>query len=347
MFDWKHATLLAPMEGVGHPTFRRLIAANGGVGVLCTEFVRISGEAVSVRHLQRQIDKVAGVPLSVQVMGTHAELMAEAAGIAAAAGADVVDINLGCPAPRVVRKGAGSAMLKDPELLSSVLAAMRARVPGLLSAKIRAGFDDASNVVGIARRIEAAGADFIAVHPRRRADFYQGVADWRIIRTLRRELSIPVIGNGDVWYAADAARMREETGCDAVMIGRPAIRNPWIFRQIDELARGVTPFCPSGEDVAGYVERVAVEYTRAFPEKRRRGPIGKIKELVTYLGRAVDDGGAWREAALRLDDLDALVELSWRQLGPLGPERLDLHARPRHGFERSGSALYQAESVIA
>lgn len=339
--------MLAPMEGVSHPEFRRLVAERGGVGVVCTEFVRVSGEAVSAKHLRRQVRKVPGVPLSVQVMGSHVGLMAAAAALVAEAGADIVDINLGCPSPRVVRKGAGSAMLRDPALLDRVVRAMRERVPGVLSAKIRAGFDDAANVVTIARVLEAAGADFIAVHPRRRIDFYEGVADWRIIRTLVESLSIPVVGNGDVWYAADAPRMMRETGCAAVMVGRPAIRNPWIFEQIDALARGRTPFAPSGRDLAAHVEALVDRYRAAFPEKRKRGPIGKVKETLTYLGRAVDDGGAWRTAALRTDDLDHLVELTWSSLVDLGPDRIDLGPHGDLGFERSGSAVYQSESAIA
>src|SRR5690606_26877970 len=134
---------------------------------------------------------------------------------------------------------------------------MRARTPGCLSAKIRAGFDDSAGAVAIARVIEDAGADFIVVHPRRRADFYQGVADWRIIGAIKERLRIPVIGNGDVWYAADALRMRAETGCDGVMIGRGALRNPWIFEQIDALSGGRPPPRPSGDDVLGHFDALA------------------------------------------------------------------------------------------
>lgn len=337
MLDLLHPTFLAPMEGVTHPTFRQMLADRGGIGMLCTEFVRIAGQQVSEKHMGRQVVKVDGVPLSVQVMGTHVELMADAAEMIARAGADVVDINLGCPAPRVVKKGAGSAMLKNPQLLFDVLCAMRERVPGLLSAKIRAGFDDASNVIHIAQTVQRAGADFIAVHPRRRADFYEGVADWRIIATLVRELDIPVVGNGDVWYAADALRMREETGCAAVMIGRPACRNPWIFRQIAALEAGHTPEHPSGADLVEWLEAIVARFCVDFPG-RSRGPLGKIKEMVTYLGRAVDDEGAWRRDALRLQSIEAIVELAHERVAPLGPERIDLDAFGTLSLERSGSA---------
>ncbi|MCA9535613.1 MAG: tRNA-dihydrouridine synthase family protein, partial [Myxococcales bacterium] len=302
-FGWLHATMLAPMEGAGHPPFRAMVAERGGVGILCTEFVRVHGSDAPRSLLERAIVKVPGVPLSVQVMGNDAELMADAAGIVAHAGADVVDINLGCPMPRVVRKGVGAAMLKDPVLLARVLGAMRAAVPGVLSAKIRAGFDpdcDASQqAVTIARVVEDAGVDFIAVHPRRRADFYTGVADWRIVGELRQALSIPVIGNGDIWYASDFARMRAETGCDGVMVGRPALRNPWIFGQAAALAEGRQPFAPAGSDVVAYLEEAAARIDAAYPGRA----IGRLKEIARYIGRAVPDDFAFQREALRALDV--------------------------------------------
>src|SRR5262245_49118264 len=232
------ATFFAPMEGVTHPILRQLMAERGGIGVVCTEFVRITSGPLSLRTLRRHIVRPPRGLLSVQVMGNHIEHMADAAAIVSDLGADVVDINLGCPAPRVVRKGVGSAMLKDPKLLFEVISAMRRSVPGVLSAKIRAGFDDASVVLTNAKTLEDAGVDYLVVHPRRRCDFYEGVADWRTIKLLKDNLQIPVVGNGDVWSAEAALRMRAQTGCDAVMIGRGALRNPWIFEQIADLTAG-------------------------------------------------------------------------------------------------------------
>lgn len=328
-----HPTMLAPMEGVTHPTFRALVADRGGLGAVCTEFVRVSRAPLSVAALRREVQKVEGVPLSVQVMGNDAEKMAEAASIVARAGADVVDVNLGCPMPRIVRKGVGAAMLKDPALLYDVLSRMRDAVPGYLSAKIRAGFDDADNVISIARVVEKAGADFIAVHPRRRADFYEGVADWRIIAVLVRELRIPVVGNGDVWYAADILRMQRETGCAGVMVGRPALRNPWIFRQAAALRAGEAPEHPSGDDVFAFLLEVRDRYTHDFGKT-----VGKMKELVRYLGRAVDDGRAFMSAACRLGTTDEILALAEKTLAGLPPERLDLDAHGTLGLETSGSA---------
>ena len=342
--------MLAPMEGVGHPTFRSLIAERGGVGRLCTEFVRIGRAPLNPELLRAAVVKHPGVPLSVQVMGNEADKMAEAAAAVADAGADVVDINLGCPSPTVVRKGVGSAMLKDPELLYRVLSSMRAAVPGLLSAKIRAGFDEADHVVLIGRTVEAAGADLIVVHPRRRADFYDGVADWRIIATLRASLSIPVVGNGDSWYAADALRMQAETGCHGVMLGRPALRNPWIFAQVDALRRGVVPHRPNGEEAVAFFVDVVGRYRVAFGRDGgglERALTGKLKEWMRFFCRAVPDGGVLRRELLHCADTDAMLRLLEARIGAWPAEGLDLGPHGELGLERSGSAIQKVAAAAS
>ena len=329
-------TLLAPMEGVGHPAFRSLIANKGPVGMLCTEFVRVSRAPLSLKNLEGAVIKHPGVPLSVQVMGNDADKMADAAFYVSEAGADVVDINLGCPMPRVVRKGVGAAMLKDPALLRDVVGAMRQKVPGVLSAKVRAGFDNADDVFNNCQILQDVGVDFISVHPRKRNDFYKGVADWRIVETLKSTLTVPVIGNGDVWYAADALAMMERTQCDAVMLGRPAIRNPWIFRQIDELMRGIKPFEPSGQDVLGFIHEVRDCYAIEFSASKH-GSLGKIKEIVRWIGRAIDDGGVFLKSALRAPTVDTLLVIAERSLAALPKELLDLSADGRFRFESSAT----------
>jgi tRNA-dihydrouridine synthase B len=332
-FAFAPSTVLAPMEGVTHPTLRAMLAERGGLGLVSTEFVRVSRAPLSPRALAREVVKAPGVPLCVQVMGNDADKMAEAAGLVAEVGADVVDINLGCPAPRAVRKGVGSAMLKDVGLLGEVVGAMRRAVPGLLSAKIRAGFDDASGVVEIARTLERVGVDHLTVHPRRRCDFYEGVADWRIVRVLKAELGIPVVGNGDVWYAADALRMVDETGCDAVMVGRPALRNPWIFEQLADLRAGRAPRRPSGADVAGFVREVVARFGAELPGNS----LGKLKELLSYLGRAVRDERRFQRAVLRETRLEDILSIVDAALAPLPPDALDLEATPSDPLERSGA----------
>ncbi len=337
VWPWPTPTLLAPMEGITHPTLRAFMAEAGGVGIVCTEFVRITKAPLGNKLLRRHVVRPRNAALSVQVMGNELEQMAEATELVTRAGADIVDINLGCPAPNAVRKGVGSAMLKDIALLERVLSAMRARTELPLSAKIRAGFDDASRVLDVAKAVQGAGADFITVHPRRRSDFYAGVADWRIIERLRRELSIPVVGNGDVWYAADALRMQRETGCHAVMIGRPAIRNPWIFQQLRALRAGRSPVAPTGSDVVAHLREFASRCNEAFGE---RGVVTQLKELVRFIGRAVPDGGVFQRAAFRELTAEGMLEVAERHLMHLQAEGLDLGAEGGH-LERSGTTETQ------
>lgn len=319
------------MEGVTHPAFRALVARRPGVGVVCTEFVRIASTGIGTAFLRRQVVRAPGVALSVQVMGNHLEHLADATEIVSRAGADIVDLNVGCPAPRAVRKGVGSALLKDPDLLGRVVSSMRARTSGCLSAKMRAGFEQAHGAVSLAQVIEQAGADFICVHPRRRADFYRGVADWRIVAAIKQAVRIPVVGNGDVWYAADAVRMREQTGCDGVMIGRGALRNPWIFEQLAALmARRPAP-TPSGDDLLGHVD----ELCRTLLASHPRGALGMIKEQIRYLGRSVDDRRALMRRALRAPSLDELRKTLEQSLAGLPAELLDLAAEGGR-LERSG-----------
>jgi nifR3 family TIM-barrel protein len=340
----EHPTLLAPMEGVGHPLFRALVAEQGGIGMVCTEFVRVHGGTVGRRYFESQVVKVPGVPLSVQVMGRDEAKMAEAAEIVQAAGADVVDINLGCPSSKATKGGVGAAMLKDLDLLARVLRAMRGAVSGRLSAKIRAGFDD-DRALDIARVVEDAGCDFLAVHPRKRTDQYRGVADWRIIHAIKAHVSIPVIGNGDCWYASDFTRMQAETGCDAVMVGRPAIRNPWIFRQAQDLAEGREPFAPSGADVVAWLREVSERYLEVWPNERKSA--GKLKELLRWIGRAVDDDRAFVKAALRLETPAEIVAYAETTIGALGAGDLDLAAEPTLGLEARPSASSSSRADAA
>jgi tRNA-dihydrouridine synthase B len=325
-------TMLAPMEGVTSPPLRGVFARRGDIGVVCTEFVRVTRQPLSDKTLRKHIAHAPGTRLSVQVMGNDIEQMAEATELVARAGADIVDINLGCPAPKAVRKGVGSAMLKDLDLMRVVVEKMRERTSGPLSAKIRAGFDDSSRVLMIGRLLQEAGINFLTVHPRRRVDFYDGVADWRIIRLLAQELRIPVVGNGDIWYASDLLRIVKETGCSGVMLGRPALRNPWIFNQAAALERGEEPFSPCGADVKEHIWalRLALE-----PTVTRAGLIGLLKEQLRYLGRAVRDRGQFLRNAMRSSSLEELFQVVDTELGPLSAEALDLKASPG-GLERSG-----------
>ncbi len=327
------------MEGVTHPPLREMMAKRGGIGVVCTEFVRVTSNPMGRSIVKKHVVRPPRGALSVQVMGNDIAQMADATSLVTDAGADIVDINLGCPAPKAVRKGVGSAMLKDLPLLGRVLSAMRERTTLPLSAKIRAGFDDASDVLEVARVVQDSGADFIAVHPRRRVDFYQGVADWRIIALLAQELDIPVVGNGDIWYAADAQRMRKETGCAAVMLGRPALRNPWIFSQIQALQEGNEPIHPKGENICDHIQELSVILENSFTE---RSALGMLKEQTRYLARGLLAGSEeFRKNALRCASTPELLDFYCARLGSLSADELDLQAHAG-SVERSGSAIANA-----
>jgi tRNA-dihydrouridine synthase B len=313
------------MEGLTHPALRHIMAERGGIGVVCTEFVRITKAPLSSKILRRHVAAAPGAALSVQVMGNDLDNMAEATELVTSAGADIVDINLGCPAPNAVRKGVGSAMLADRRLLGQVVSAMRGRTHLPLSAKIRAGLDDSAGVLDVAKTVQDSGADFITVHPRRRTDFYRGVADWRIIELLSRELDIPVVGNGDAWYASDALRMQAETGCRAVMMGRPALRNPWIFVQVQALRAGRPALCPGGRDLVFHVTALAQQCAERFSEL---GVLGQLKEGARYYARAVLEPsarGGLREV-LRQPTVQGFLGALQEWLGPLDAEDLDLAA---------------------
>ena len=334
-FPFKPETVLAPMEGVTNFVIRNALSELGGIGMLCTEFVRVSSHAVKPKTVREAVQKTECVPLSVQVMGNDATLMAESAELMEKAGADIVDINLGCPTKNAVKGNVGSAMLKDPELLYNVLSSMRLKVKGWLSAKIRAGFDENKHVSHIAKTVEATGADFIAVHPRRRKDFYDGVADWRIIGHLKDILKIPVIGNGDVWYPQDALNMVKQTNCDAVMIGRGALRNPWIFKQISCLKAG-EEYRPSTEELIDFFTKLRQSFTYAF-EGREHATLARMKELVKYFSRIFPDGVEFRTKILRTQNIEDFMSMLLLKLNQVKVEEMDFFGE--FNTMKSGSAV--------
>ena len=339
-------TMLAPMEGVTNPAMRHCLSALGGLDIVCTEFIRISNSPMSAKALRREVIPPPSGKLSVQVMGNWAPGMAEAASVISDAGADIVDVNLGCPTKRALKGNVGAAMLRDPILLFDVLSAMRAEVPGIFSAKIRAGFDDAKNVVHIAQTVERAGADFIVVHPRSRRDHYKGVADWRIVRLLKQELSIPVVGNGDCWYPEDALGLLELTGCDGVMIGRPALRNPWIFKQISDLESGKPLTRPSGAEVYSWVETLITTYQEAMDLPLPR-LVGRLKELTKYLGRLVGDDRELVKRCLRSKSAEALLEELRRGFEPLSGSELAFSVGQGAGEPSAFQALCEENAATS
>lgn len=301
---------LAPMAGVTDLSFRR-ICREWGAGLTVTEMVSAKGlyykDKKTPELLARDADET---PSAAQIFGSEPEIIAQAADTALSFGADILDINMGCPAPKIVSNGDGSAIMKNPRLAGEIVrSAVKAAGEAPVTVKLRAGWDKSSiNAVEIAKIIEDSGAAAIAIHPRTRDMFYSGEADWELISAIKRTVSIPVIGNGDIFSACDAMRMFEKTGCDAVMIGRGAQGNPFIFRQIRELAEyGEVKFSPSPADRLNAALRHAREICAEKGEPR--GIKEARKHLAWYI-KGIPGAGALRVklfAAASLKDAEELL----------------------------------------
>ena len=285
------ALVLAPMAGVTDTAFRHVIRGLGGCGLIMTEFTSSEGLARNqARTLHYLFFSEDERPITAQLFGADPAVMAKAARVAQDLGFDAVDINLGCPAKKVVKCG-GSGLLRDLPLLQDILRAARAAVSIPLTVKIRAGWDEKSIVaVEVARMAEAEGVEAIAVHPRTRVQGLEGRADWSIIREVKQAVRIPVIGNGDVRLPVDAMRMVEETGCDAVMIGRAAATNPWIFRQIEQYV--ASGRCDEPTEADRY--QLLSGYFRMLAESQMPDAIGKMKQFACWFTHGVRNGAVLR-----------------------------------------------------
>ena len=300
--------VLAPMAGVTDLPFR-ILCKEQGAGLICMEM--ISAKAISYHNKNTialmEIDP-GEHPVSMQLFGSEPELMAEVAKSIEDKPFDILDINMGCPVPKVVNNGEGSALLKNPDLIESIVKNVSSAISKPVTVKVRIGFENEPvDIVEIAKRVEDAGAAAIAVHGRTRQQYYSGTADWDTIRKVKEALTIPVIGNGDVDSPEKAKALLEQTGCDAVMIGRAVRGNPWIFREVNHyLLTGELMERPTAEEIRKMILR------HAQSQIALKGEFTGIREMrkhVAWYTAGMRHSAGLRRASNTIESLEELEKL--------------------------------------
>jgi tRNA-dihydrouridine synthase B len=324
---------LAPLAGVSDRPFRA-ICRRMGASFAYTEMVSAHGLMYGQLQTQSYLDREPDEdPFAVQIFADDPAVLAKGAAVAVEAGAGIIDINMACPVKKVCGAGAGAAMGRDPARVEAAVRAVRAAVAVPVTVKIRAGWDDAEvNCVAVAKAAEAGGAAAVALHGRTRAQMYSGKARWELVRAVKEAVSIAVLGSGDVWTAADALRMRAETGCDAVLVARGACGNPWIFRELRAAEGGLAAPPPPSRDewVATVLEHVALQIAhraRQSPDADatavERHAIRELRKHLLWYTRGRRGGVHFRREAVELHtaaDVARLLELHF----PPGGASFDL-----------------------
>jgi tRNA-dihydrouridine synthase B len=302
----KKGAFLAPLAGISNLPLR-LIARSLGCALAYTEMISANGLIRKTAKTYEYLETCAeDHPLGAQVFGADPEIVAQASRIIADSGADLIDINMGCPVKKVIKTGSGAILMKDPERVARIITSVKKAVSIPVTVKIRSGWTHGSiNAVEIARIAESSGADAITVHARTADQGYSGVADWKVIAEVKKAVKIPVIGNGDIWRPKDAVRMLKETSCDAVMVGRGALGNPWIFKGIIQVCSGQTEnYLPSLDQrqkmIRNHWEMEIQFLGDKLADKRFR------KHLLWYT-KGLEGASRFREMAGKLKDGEAIL----------------------------------------
>jgi nifR3 family TIM-barrel protein len=286
--------VLSPMAGVTDYSFRRLLKRRGGVGLTVSEFISVEGLTRNNPKSKRQMRFWEEErPYAVQIFGGQWERMAMAAEMAEQIGADILDVNCGCPAPKVVKHGGGSGLLRDLPRLEKILTEIKKAISIPLTLKLRAGFTDTTiNCVEASKMAEQCGVEHIALHGRTKEQGYKGLANWDLVREVKNAVSVPVSGSGDVVTIEGALKKWEETGCDGILIGRGAMQNPWIFRQIEDVLAGREPYQPPLTEK----QEVLLEYFDMLREDMPELPaLGKMKQLAGQFTKGLVGGAQFRQ----------------------------------------------------
>lgn len=308
--EFQNRAFLAPMAGVADRAFRE-ICVQWGAAYTVSEMV--SAKALTMhdkKSMQLMEMSPAEHPRAIQLFGNEPQVMAEAAAACMAFSPDIIDINMGCPAPKIAQNGSGSALMKDPVLAGQIVSAVSRAVPVPVTVKIRKGWDDTClTALEVALAAQENGAAAVTLHGRTRAEMYSGHADWAIIRTVKQALDIPVIGNGDVRDEQSAAQMLEQTGCDAVMIGRGALGNPFVFARINAYLNE----CRVLGDVSVSQKMVTMleQIQKAIDYKGEYVAMREARHHAAYYTKGLRGGAAYRRQISQLEHFEQLQELAF------------------------------------
>jgi tRNA-dihydrouridine synthase B len=302
--------VLAPMSGVTDCAFRTTVqrASGASVGLVVSEFVAAEGlTRDNAKTLAMLRYKPAERPVSIQIFGADVDRMVRAARMVEEVGADIVDVNCGCPAPKVVRRGGGAQLMREPDRLREIVAGIRKAVAIPVTVKIRSGWDDDSrNALDVARMVEGDGASMLAIHGRTRVQLYSGTPDWELVAEARSRLSIPVLGSGDVTDPETAMRYLGQGYADGILIGRGAIDNPWLFRQIHAVGEGRVPHRPDAAERIALMESFRDELRETKPD---RAFLGRYRGLACRMVKGVPGGAAARRAFGEAAGVDEVLRL--------------------------------------